>query len=95
MDFKEFIKPELLMLIPVIYVIGIGVKKSCLPDRWIPLCLGVIAVLLSGIWIFANSELITWQAVLVAVFSSLTQGILIAGTSVYMNQLYVQAKKEE
>ena len=26
--FKEFIKPELLILIPVLYLIGVGIKKS-------------------------------------------------------------------
>ena len=28
MDFQEYIKAELLILIPVLYIIGIGLKKS-------------------------------------------------------------------
>ena len=28
MDYQEFIKPELLVLVPVLYVIGLGLKKS-------------------------------------------------------------------
>ena len=44
--FKEFIKPELLILIPVLYLIGIGMKKSEIKDKFIPLLLGTIAVIL-------------------------------------------------
>ena len=39
--FKEFIKPELLILIPVLYLIGIGMKKSEIKDKFIPLLLGM------------------------------------------------------
>ena len=28
MDFKEYIKPELIILIPVLYVIGAGIKNA-------------------------------------------------------------------
>ena len=33
MDFQEYIKPELLVLIPVLYLIGMGLKKSAMPDK--------------------------------------------------------------
>ena len=55
--FKEFIKPELLILIPVLYLIGIGMKKSEVKDKFIPLLLGIIAVILSGLYVFATSEI--------------------------------------
>ena len=42
--FKEFIKPELLILIPVLYLIGIGMKKSEVKDKFIPLLLGIVAI---------------------------------------------------
>ena len=32
MELKDFIKSELLVLIPVLYVVGIGLKKSKLSD---------------------------------------------------------------
>ena len=35
--FKEFIKPELLILIPVLYLIGMAIKKSEVKDKSIPL----------------------------------------------------------
>ena len=37
MDFQEYIKSELLILVPVLYIIGLGLKKSKLKDKWIPI----------------------------------------------------------
>ena len=95
MDLKELIKPELLILIPVLYVVGIGLKKSKLSDTLIPLILGGIAVILSAAWVIATSEISTSKDVAYALFISVTQGILSAGASVYVNQLYVQSKKKD
>ena len=94
MDLKEFIKPELLILIPVLYVVGIGLKKSKISDTLIPLILGGIAIILSAAWVIATSDIYTFKDVAYALFISITQGILSAGTSVYINQLYVQSKKK-
>lgn len=95
MDLKEFIKPELLILIPVLYVVGIGLKKSKLSDALIPLILGGIAIVLSAAWVIATSDISTLKDVAYALFISVTQGILSAGASVYVNQLYVQSKKKD
>ena len=95
MELKEFIKPELLILIPVMYVVGIGLKKSKLSDTLIPLVLGGIAIVLSAAWVIATSDISTLKDVAYALFISVTQGILSAGASVYVNQLYVQAKKKD
>lgn len=95
MNFEEFIKPELLILTPVLYVIGIGLKKSKLSDTLIPLVLGGIAVVLSAAWAIATTDISTFKDVAYALFISVTQGILSAGASVYVNQLYVQSKKKD
>lgn len=95
MDLKEFIKPELLILIPVLYVVGIGLKKSKLSDTLIPLILGGIAIILSSAWVIATSDISTLRDIAYALFISVTQGILSAGASVYVNQLYVQSKKKD
>ena len=95
MELKEFIKPELLILIPVLYVVGIGLKKSKLSDTLIPLILGGIAIVLSAAWVIATSDISTLKDVAYALFISITQGILSAGASVYVNQLYVQSKKKD
>ena len=95
MDLKEFIKPELLILIPVLYIVGIGLKKSKISDTLIPVILGGIAVILSAAWLIATSDISTLKDVALALFISITQGILSAGASVYVNQLYVQSKKKD
>lgn len=95
MNYQDYIKTELLILVPVLYFLGIGLKKSKLPDKWIPIVLGVSAVVLSAIWVIATANISGVQEAASAIFTAVTQGILVAGTSVYANQLYVQAKKEE
>ena len=95
MNYQDYIKTELLILIPVLYFIGIGLKKSKLPDKWIPIVLGVSAVVLSAVWVIATADINRLQEAASAIFTAVTQGILVAGASVYANQLYVQAKKEE
>lgn len=95
MNLENFIKPELLILIPVLYVIGIGLKKSRLSDTLIPLVLGGISIILSAAWVIATSDISTLKDVAYALFVSVTQGILSAGASVYFNQLYLQSKKKE
>ena len=95
MNYQDYIKTELLILVPVLYFLGIGLKKSKLPDKWIPIVIGVSAVVLSAIWVVATADISGVQEVASAIFTAVTQGILVAGASVYANQLYIQAKKEE
>lgn len=95
MNFQDYIKTELLILIPVLYFIGIGLKKSNLPDKWIPITLGISSVVLSSIWVLATTEINGLQEIASAIFTAVTQGVLVAGASVYVNQVYIQARKEE
>lgn len=92
---KEFIKPELLVLIPVMYLIGVALKKSQMADKHIPLILGVASVVLSLLFIVATSDINGYQDAIMAVFSGLTQGILCAGASVYVNQVIKQSNKTD
>lgn len=95
MNYQDFIKTELLILIPVLYLIGMGLKKSKLHDKYIPLTIGVVSIVISATWVFATSDISTMKDLAYAVFTAVTQGILAAGASVYTNQLFVQSKKEE
>ena len=91
MDFNEYIQPELLVLIPALYVVGDSLKKfQGLPDKYIPVILGGFGVILSCIYIF-GMEGINGQAF----FTGIVQGILVAGASVYANQIYKQSTKIE
>ncbi len=92
---KEFVKPELLVLIPVLYLYGVGLKKSQVADKYIPVLLGIASVVLSFLYIAATSTLNGWQEIFMAIFSGITQGVLCAGASVYVNQIIKQTGKEE
>lgn len=95
MNYQDYIKTELLILVPVLYFIGIGLKKSKLADKWIPAVLGGAAILLSTVWVLSTCSILNLQEAAFALFTAITQGILLAGASVYANQLYLQIHKEE
>ena len=95
MNYQEYIKSELLILIPVLYFIGVAIKKSNIANKWIPIILGTISIILTLLWVAYSSNIVTLSDVAFAIFISVTQGILIAGVSVYVNQIFVQSKKNE
>lgn len=95
MNYQDYIKTELLILVPVLYIVGIGFKKSRIKNRRIPLLLGIISIGLATIWVFSVCDISGIKDIAAALFTAVTQGILAAGTSVYVNQLYLQKKKEE
>ena len=95
MNYQEFIKPELFVLIPVLYFVGVAIKKSSLRDNIIPFILGVIGVFFSGVYLFAAEEINGSQAVATAIFTAFTQGVLCAAASVYANQIIKQASQHD
>jgi len=87
MDFINYIVDKMLILIPVLYVIGMILKNTpkvldwLIP--WILLVLGVVfAVLIS-----LNGEIPITDAII--------QGILVAGATVFTNQLIIQTKNKD
>lgn len=93
---KEYVKPELIVVAIVLYFIGMGIKNTeLIKDKYIPVILGVIGVLISAIYIIATSQINGYQEVLTVIFTSIVQGILVAGASVYINQVIKQSNKEE
>lgn len=95
MNIQDYIKPELLILIPVLNLIGIAVKNSKIQDKLIPLILGICGILLASLYVFATEPTQGARAVAIALFVGITQGILAAGAGVYINQIIKQHKKEE
>lgn len=87
--FKDYIRPELLVLIPVLYFAGSMLKDSrAVESRFIPSVLGCLGMLLALLWCIGNDGVS-----LGVIFTSLTQGILCAGMSVYANQLVKHRSK--
>lgn len=90
----NYVKPELLVLSVVLYFIGFGLKKTqTLPDKYIPVILGVVGIILCAIWVVATSPLGTGQETAMAIFTAIVQGILVTGLSVYVNQTVKQLGK--
>lgn len=93
---KQFIKPEILILVPVLYFIGVMIKNTLLiKDKFIPLTLGITGIVLSVIWVLATTEVKTTQDIYMAIFTAITQGVLCSGASVYVNQVIKQSQKRE
>lgn len=93
---KEYVKPELLVVAIVLYFIGIGIKNTeKISDKYIPIILGVLGVIISAVYIVATSIFNGYQSVLMAIFTAIVQGIMVAGLSVYANQLIKQSQKTE
>lgn len=92
---KEYIKPELLILAIVLYFLGVAIKNTeVIKDKYIPLVLGLVGIIFSAIYVVATSTIASYQDVLTIIFTSIVQGILVAGASVYVNQLIKQSNKE-
>ena len=93
----QFVKPELVVLAVALYFIGEAFKRSqAVKDKFIPIALGLIGIALATIYVLATSDLSTVQHVLLAIFTSIVQGVLVAGLSTYSDQIIKQLieKKE-
>lgn len=95
MNIMDYIRPELLPVALVCYIIGMGLKASSIRDKFIPFVLGAVGVILSTIYVLATSDFLTVQDGFLAAFTGIVQGILLAGASTYVNQLIKQAKEKE
>lgn len=91
MEFTQYVKPELLLLMPVLWMLGTVLKTTPRVQDWlIPYILLGISVFLCGLWVLAMEGL-----QVMSVFTAITQGVLIAGTCVGGHQLVKQAGKRE
>lgn len=86
-EILNYVKPELLILIPVLYFIGDFIKRSEIKNRFIPLVLMLIGVILCGCFVIATSEIVDVQTLAMAIFTAIAQGIIVAGMSTYVDQL--------
>ena len=45
MEITSYIEPELFIIVPVLYVLGMLIKKSNVNGKYIPIILGVMGIL--------------------------------------------------
>ena len=83
----DYIKPELLILIPTLWLLGEIVKKTQIKKALIPLIVGISGICLAGLYVFSTMPSFSLQCVLGAIFARLTQGLLCAGGSVYVHEI--------
>ena len=93
-EILQLVKPELWVLIPVLYLLGKALKKSAVKDKWIPLLLGGAGILLSMLFVLSRGGSFSWMQAAQLLFTSVTQGVLAAGGSVYWDQIVKQMRKE-
>lgn len=92
----SYVKPELLIVAVVLYFVGMWIKQTeYIKDKYIPLLLGIVGIVLAAVWVLATSVIVSGQDVALAVFTSIVQGVLLAGLSTYVNQVFKQLNKEE
>lgn len=92
----NYVKPELVVVAIVLYFIGMWLKKAeTLTDKYIPIILGTVGIAICGIYVVATCRLSGVQNIAMAVFTAIVQGVLVAGLSTYVNQIFKQLNKEE
>lgn len=92
----NYVKPELVVVAVVLYFVGIWLKQSqTVQNKYIPIILGVIGIVICGIYVIATCDLSGLQNIAMAVFTAVVQGVLVAGLSTYVNQIIKQIGKDE
>ncbi|MGN0335351.1 MAG: phage holin family protein [Lachnospiraceae bacterium] len=92
----NYVKPELVAAAIALYFIGMGLKRSeTVKDKYIPIILGVCGIVICAMYVFATCSCKNAREIVMAVFTAITQGILTAGLSTYVNQIVKQSQKEE
>ena len=92
----NYIKPELIVVAIALYFLGLWLKQAAfIKDKYIPLVLGIVGIFVCGIWVMATATFATGQDIALALFTSIVQGILVAGLSTYANQIIKQIGKNE
>lgn len=69
----EFVKPELLVLVPACWGIGLAIKASNIQNKFIPLILCFFSMILACLWVFGSS---TSENVFIMLFTAITQGLI-------------------
>lgn len=96
MDYTNYIKPELLVLVPVLVFVGYCLKLAePVKDKMIPGLLAGIGVVLAAIYVLATTNIAAPQDGAQAVFTAIVQGLLCAAGAVFGDQIVKQHKKDE
>lgn len=91
MDFTEYIKPELLVLVFALVGFGAVLKQlKAIKDNLIPIILMGIGIFMACLYILGTEGVNP-----TSIFTAIIQGVLCAATAVFGNQIFKQLKKWE
>ena len=93
MDITAYIQPELLILVPVLYLVGEGIKRSKTPDDVIPLVNGLLGMMLACLYCFATMK--PGDSVAMVLFTGVIQGILCAAAATWAYECQKNVRKGE
>lgn len=92
----NYVKPELVVVSIALYFLGMWMKNSKrIKDNDIPIFLGIVGIIICGMYVIATCDLDSMKNVFMALFTSIVQGIMVAGLSTYVNQIIKQIGKDE
>lgn len=92
----NYVKPELIVVAVVLYFIGVALKTAeTFADKFIPLVLGVVGIVIASVYVVGTSDMGSGKDVAMAIFTAITQGVLVAGLSTYVHQMIKQLGSEE
>lgn len=95
MEIMNYIEPELFVIVPILYILGIMIKRSDIDDRWIPLILGIMGIILATFYKLSAHVPCDVQSVFEIIYAGVTQGLLCAAGSVYANNIVKQMSKDD
>ena len=95
LSFKEYLSPELVFMIPVLVVIGKGLKKSTrINDSLIPTILSIIGIPIALITSLASRiDPMNRIQIIVWILMSTGQGVFLGATAVGVHQFFKKHSK--
>lgn len=92
----NYIKPELLSVAVVLYFLTNWLNHSqMIKKRLIPLINAGISIIICGIYVAATCYCEDVQGVAAAIFTVITQGVMVAGLSSYIHHKVKRNKEKE
>ena len=95
MEGQIYIRTELLFLVPVMNFIGSALRRSKIKNRYIPMILGMVSIVASVSRMLMSDKPSGAEELIRDIVEGIFQGILIAGASVYANQLFKQTSRQK
>lgn len=92
---RDYIEPGMVVLIPFLYLVGMGLKKArAVADHLIPAALGVAGIAAAALYVFCARDVTGYKDVLSAAATAMVQGVLCAGCAVYIHQMAVKQPRK-